>query len=389
MSPPSTTPSPSAVPAVLLLGEESRSFSAVAAALHDAPAIRVEVPDRGAPIEAAAADCSAAVVCADGEDGSLWKRVMGLARPPCGLPVLVVGPETLRTTSFLIGAEDWIPADVAERPDGRALVRAILNAVIRRRVAGGLPPGGHLVGLVTGIAHEVNNPLTVINADLEHACEQLCDLSEQLDDSELKEALVELGEILEDDILASRRITAVTRALQNLSRLADTVPAALHTGPAVRRVLGRLAAANPSDPVPTVHGDTEWRIHASVHGFEEALFNILQNSLYANRVSESSEGVEVWIDGHADHVDFRVTDRGPGVRADISGRELRPFVTSRPPGEGLGLGLTVAALAIQRAGGTLTVQPREGGGTEVYLHFLPAKQGHLPAFEEDPATDAD
>jgi C4-dicarboxylate-specific signal transduction histidine kinase len=88
-------------------------------------------------------------------------------------------------------------------------------------------------------------------------------------------------------------------------------------------------------------------------------------------------------------VDFRVTDRGPGVRSDISGRELLPFVTGRPPGEGLGLGLTVAALAIQRAGGELTVQPREGGGTEVFLHFLPAKQSQLPAFEEDPATDAD
>ena len=78
-----------------------------------------------------------------------------------------------------------------------------------------------------------------------------------------------------------------------------------------------------------------------------------------------------------------VRDRGAGVRPDLVGHELSPFVTGREPGMGLGLGLTVAALAVRRAGGDLTVRAREGGGTEVQVVFLPARQRQVQLVEDD------
>ena len=371
------SPSPSLTPRVLVVGPGDGSSHGVARALESCPTIDLVGPPAVIDSDRDSLDASFAsvvVVVARYEDSTLWRTVMGFARPPISLPVVVVGPEALRTTAFLTGAEDWIPLDLEDAADEAHLIRSVHNAVIRRRVAGGLPTNGHLHGLVTGIAHEVNNPLTVINADLEDACERLAELRDKTDDPALTDELTDLAEMLGEDQQAARRIGALTRGLQNLARLADTVPSPLHTGPAVRRVLRRLGEANPNAPAPVVRGATEQRVHGSVHGFEEALFNILQNAQHAHAMAAVDQPIEVDVVGDTDHVEFRIRDHGGGVRSDLIGHELSPFVTGREPGEGLGLGLTVAALAVRRAGGDLTIQAHPEGGTEVRIGFLPARR---------------
>ncbi len=318
-------------------------------------------------------DASVVVVFAERETSTLWRALMGIARPPNPLPVVVVSPDCLRTTAFLTGAEDWIELQDDGRADIRRTVTAVHNAVIRRLVAGGLPAHGHLHGLVTGIAHEVNNPLTVIIADLEDACERLGDICAELDDSVLEDELDDLHEMLREDQRAAQRIGALTHGLQNLARLADTVPSSLHTGPAIRRVLARLEDKNPTHPAPVVVGGTEWRVHASVHGFEEAVFHVVENAQFASVGVANAGPVVVEVESTDDHIIICVRDGGEGIRSDLEGRVLSPFVTGRPPGEGLGLGLTLAALAVRRAGGDVSIHARPEGGTEVRLVFLPAR----------------
>lgn len=374
-----------AAPRVLVAGPAGGSARRVAEAVEAHPGLElvqwVEPLDEALGL-AETSDCSAVVVVATAEDSVLWRTVMGLARPPRQLPVIVVGPDSLRTAAFLTGAEDWIPHDGGGGVDGTLLERVLHNAVIRRRVAGGLPTHGHLHGLVTGLAHEVNNPLTVIHADLEDACERLDELRETLDDTELDDELADISEMLVEDQKAAQRIGALARALQNLARLADTVPSALHTGPAIRRVLARIRSISPAAPTPRFAGGTEWLVHASVHGFEEAFFGVLLNAIQAQEAAEVDAAVEVTVVATDELVEFTVRDRGTGVRADLEGRVLSPFVTGRPPGEGLGLGLTLAALAVRRAGGDVQVAPRVGGGTEVCLGFLHAR-ARVPMIMDD------
>ncbi len=64
---------------------------------------------------------------------------------------------------------------------------------------------------------------------------------------------------------------------------------------------------------------------------------------------------------------FTVRDRGPGLPASVAARLGEPFVTTRGDRGGLGLGLYLAAAFARRAGGTLTVAARPGGGTEARL----------------------
>ncbi|HCH64016.1 MAG: hypothetical protein CL927_18835 [Deltaproteobacteria bacterium] len=389
-TPPSGPPADDRQPSVLVLGQRDGHALEVHAALDQDSRIEVIGSVRAFDHATAAvqeANPAAVVVVAEHDSAVLWRTLMAIARPPAPVPVVLVAPAALQHTAFLTGAEDWLDIHDGLAANTRHLVRAIHNAVIRRRVASGLPTHGHLHGLVSGVAHEVNNPLTVIHANLEEACENLTDLIESIEDPATKDELEGIHEILVEDQEAAHRIGALSRGLQNLARLANTVPAALHTGPAIRRVMNRFQRAYPTAPPPEVNGRTDWRVHASVFGFEEAMFHILENALNANRAAGTTAAVEVEITTRTGQVELYIRDRGPGVRADLVDRVLSPFVTSSLPGGGLGLGLTLTALALRRSGGDVDLRPRTGGGTEVCLSFLPARAEVPLLFEADDPED--
>jgi len=368
---------------VLVVGPDSnalRKISDLIDGLDEIELLDVVAP-MGCAVDVAESDPpSVVVVVTESEGPRLWRTVMGLARPPLHLPVLLVGPESVRTTGFLIGAEDWLPIETVT---SALLKRTVGNAVIRRRVAGGLPAQGHLHGLVSGMAHEVNNPLTVIIADLEDIHERISEQRAECSSPALVEELSEISEMLSDDLTAAHRIKTLARALQDLARLADTVPSALHTGPALRRVLARVSARYPRGPLPRIAGDVETTVHAAVHGFEEALYQVIANAMQAHAEAGIDLPVRVQVDASSDLVEITVRDQGAGIPRDIVDKVLSPFKSGRPPGEGLGLGLTLAALALRRAGGDVAIAQPPMGGTEVVLAFLPARASLSPSIEMD------
>jgi two-component system C4-dicarboxylate transport sensor histidine kinase DctB len=68
------------------------------------------------------------------------------------------------------------------------------------------------------------------------------------------------------------------------------------------------------------------------------------------------------VDADDSRVVLTVSDTGPGIRADILPRLFEPFVSSKPAGAGLGLGLVISAQLLRAVGGTLKAQNREQGG---------------------------
>lgn len=64
---------------------------------------------------------------------------------------------------------------------------------------------------------------------------------------------------------------------------------------------------------------------------------------------------------------LQISDRGPGIPRAHLPRVCEPFFTTKPPGAGVGLGLTVAARALAEHDGTLAIEPSEGHGTAVFL----------------------
>jgi len=108
----------------------------------------------------------------------------------------------------------------------------------------------------------------------------------------------------------------------------------------------------------------------------QALLNLLRNAREAMPrggpidVRVAAEGMSVVID---------VNDRGGGVPEEIRARVFTPFFSTK--GEGTGLGLAITRHIVEAHGGTVTCEPRDGGGTtfRVALPIAPAKSVWVPA----------
>lgn len=72
--------------------------------------------------------------------------------------------------------------------------------------------------------------------------------------------------------------------------------------------------------------------------------------------------VEAQAQAQGERVTLTVTDTGPGIRADILARLFEPFVSSKPAGAGLGLGLVISAQLVRGAGGSIRAHNRDEGG---------------------------
>jgi two-component system sensor histidine kinase RegB len=98
----------------------------------------------------------------------------------------------------------------------------------------------------------------------------------------------------------------------------------------------------------------------------EALVPLLQNALYAT----SNDGpVALEVAREDGHLRFAVRDGGAGMDAETLSRASEPFYTTKPPGEGTGLGLHHVRLVAERLGGKLELDSKEGEGTVATLTF--------------------
>jgi C4-dicarboxylate-specific signal transduction histidine kinase len=104
------------------------------------------------------------------------------------------------------------------------------------------------------------------------------------------------------------------------------------------------------------------------------LSNLVQNAIEA----APAPGGLVCIRGYREDetVVISVKDNGPGVRSEDAQRIFTPFFTTKGPGRGMGMGLTIAWRVVQSLGGTLEVKP--GLGAEFVLR-IPRKQALLRA----------
>ncbi len=102
--------------------------------------------------------------------------------------------------------------------------------------------------------------------------------------------------------------------------------------------------------------------------------------LVANAQDASADGVEVLVRASADDTELRieVRDRGTGMSAAVLARVGEPFYTTKPPGQGMGLGLFLSRAVVERLGGELRLESTPGAGTVATVR-VPATNGRIAA----------
>ena len=243
--------------------------------------------------------------------------------------------------------------------------------------------------LVSGVAHEISNPLNFVKNFSEGSQELYGELSDMLGnyrDGMSEEDAAMLDDITEEltDSLSrvqsnGGRALAIVERMRGLGVVGgDPVPT--DANPLVRR-----AAQIGCDAFRAEWQDFDvepvYDLDASVgqvplvgQDFTEALVNLVSNACYAMRARRETGGDAEYVpelrvsselvDGV---VQVRVRDNGTGIPEDVVGHIFNPFFTTREGAMGAGLGLSIAADVARRAGGDLTVETEHGEYTEFTL----------------------
>ena len=225
---------------------------------------------------------------------------------------------------------------------------------------------GRLAG---GVAHDMNNLLGVI-ANYSAAIARSTGEESTAQDVQQIEQVVRRGTQLTKRLLMFGRRDGGSVRSQDLGVITSGVGAMLS------RTLGtqhRLRIQVPDEPC--------WAAVDSGQ-FEQAVINLVLNAQDAAPV-----GSEITISVVPVHrsVWISVSDRGPGMPAEVQERALEPFFTTKEPGRGTGLGLAVVHGVAEEAGGDVRIDssPREGTTVSIVLPAVDAPEGMAPEDKAD------
>jgi C4-dicarboxylate-specific signal transduction histidine kinase len=211
--------------------------------------------------------------------------------------------------------------------------------------------------LASGVAHEINNPLTTILGQT-HLL-----LTQQPLTDHVRERLNIIG----DETARAARI------VQNLLLFSRHYPAERHLcllEDQVRRVLDLKAYQLQQDDVQIV---TEFEycppLRADEHQLQQVLLNLVQNAHQAMAKQKPPRVLTVRISVQPTSAVIAVLDNGPGIASEALPRVFDPFFTTKPPGEGSGLGLSVSYGIVTEHGGRLWAERRPEGGAAFFLEL--------------------
>ncbi len=212
--------------------------------------------------------------------------------------------------------------------------------------------------LASGIAHDFNHLLALVHGYVGKA-------RRGQDPAAVAEALQGIDS-------AARRASAVSRRLLDFSRLEASRPQLLDVAatleamaPTLRQVFG----AGIHCDVDT--GQGQCCIHFDPAQLESILLSLAVNAGQAMPDGGRFALVLAWVPS-AGEVSIQASDTGLGMSDEVRARCLEPFFTTKPVGQGTGLGLAVSASLVAAAGGRIHVQSRLGHGTCVDIR-LPAR----------------
>jgi signal transduction histidine kinase len=239
--------------------------------------------------------------------------------------------------------------------------------------------------LTAGIAHEIQNPLNFVNNFSEVSAELVDEMNEEMEEGNLdfaKEIAVDLKQNLEKINHHGKRAGEIVKGMLQHSRTSTGKKEATDINALADEYL-RLAyhGLRAKDKTFNSKMDSQFdpdlpKLEVIPQDIGRVILNLITNAFYA--VNERSKmgaenyepKVEVMTRRAKDAVEILVSDNGNGMPDHVKEKVFQPFFTTKPTGQGTGLGLSLSYDIIKAHGGELKVESKEGEGTE-FMIFLP------------------
>ncbi|WP_374028819.1 PAS domain-containing protein [Bdellovibrio bacteriovorus] len=212
-----------------------------------------------------------------------------------------------------------------------------------------------------GIAHEINNPLTVIQA-------RAFQLSQMVDANKLEPAKVK--QAAESISRTADKIARIIKSLRSFAREGTYDP--FEVVP-VKQILEetlefcRTRFYNHGVDVELSEIDPELEVECRLIQIEQVILNLLNNSFDAIQ-NLSEKWIRIEVKEHGDSIEIAVIDSGNGIPAVIAEQIMLPFFTTKEVGKGTGLGLSISAGIIRSHKGELSLD-REAPNTKFVIRL--------------------
>jgi signal transduction histidine kinase len=243
--------------------------------------------------------------------------------------------------------------------------------------------------LAASVAHEINNPLTYAIGSLQNLAltldrqiGMLADLNDLPGVARLREAAVAMREDLELADRGVERIVDITRDLRSFTRPEDTQLEPMDVRTAIESVMRLMRKdIEARARLRLLLADTA-PVFANGARLVQVVTNLVVNAQQALPAGPAgTHEIVIATRQEGQRVVIEVSDTGPGVPVAERERMFEPFATTKPVGQGTGLGLFVCRNIINGLGGQISVHDRPGGGA-LFRVELPAAE--LPASEHRP-----
>jgi signal transduction histidine kinase len=264
-----------------------------------------------------------------------------------------------------------IQTDRIGLPEGVVLVARDLRELVTLRnrlmMSGRLAAVGELAA---GIAHEINNPITYVRANLSVLREHWSAVGSALGKIEMPDDLEEvLGdgeELIEESLEGVDRAAGIVRDIREFSHEGTEVLEMADLNELLDQTLRVARLQIPKGAhIDKRLGDLPL-VSCQPQRIKQALMNLILNAAQAIEGDGNIRLITQHIDGE---VVVRIEDDGCGISDEFIDRIFDPFFTTKPVGVGTGLGLAITFGIIQQHGGEIEVRSKPSQGTSIRAHL--------------------
>ena len=239
--------------------------------------------------------------------------------------------------------------------------------------------------LTAGIAHEIQNPLNFVNNFSDVNEELLTEMKDELSRGKIEGAIALANDVIENQKKINhhgRRADTIVKGMLQHSRSGNGIKEPTDINNLCDEYLrlayhGLRAKDSSFNAITKTDFDNSIeKINIIPQDIGRVILNLINNAFYAvdekkkSRVENYEPTVSVSTKKTNGKVEIKVSDNGNGIPQKVVGKIFQPFFTTKPTGQGTGLGLSLSYDIVKTHGGELKVETKEGQGS-VFVIALP------------------